>query len=125
MAFIPCARELKSLLRSPRASRAGMSVLEQSSLAQGRWHSRDKHSSAAAGPTASPSTPPTSVTPLPAQDPEVDHALVESSLAEGEGGGWGLVIRLKKDREEDVTRMLYSVKPGRECSAPLMKESGS
>lgn len=74
------------------------------------------------GPTASPSTPPTSVTPLPAQDPEVDHALVESSLAEGEGGGWGLVIRLKKDREEDVTRMLYSVKPGRECSTPLMKE---
>lgn len=47
---------------------------------------------------ASPSTlAPSPWAPLPAKDPEVDHALVESSLAEGEGGWRGLVVRLKND----------------------------
>ena len=49
----------------------------------------------------SPSTlTPSPWAPSPAQDPEVDHALVESSLAEGEGGWRGLVVCLKKDQRE-------------------------
>lgn len=58
--------------------------------------------------------------PLPAQDPEVDHALVESSLVEGERGWWGLVVCLKKDqRGMGSPKLLYSLKPDRGTAAPL------
>lgn len=59
---------------------------------------------------ASPSPWPSS----PAQHPEVDHALVESSLAKGEGGRWGLVVRLKRDQKgTGLPKVHYSLQPDR------------
>lgn len=45
---------------------------------------------------------------------------MESSLAEGEGGWRGLVVRLKKDqRAGELLKLLYNSEPDRGAAAPL------
>lgn len=37
---------------------------------------------------------------IPAQEPEVDKALVSHPFSEGEGGWWGLVVSLEKENSK-------------------------
>lgn len=61
--------------------------------------------------------------PSPAQDPEVDHALVESSLAEGEGGWWGLVVCLKKDQMGRITQTTLQLEARQGLLHPSLLQS--
>lgn len=81
--------ETESLLCGPRSGRAGICATA-SHPSPGEAESAQWHRACCL---------PQLLAPLPAQDPEVDHTLVESSLAEGKGGRRGLVVRLQKGPE--------------------------